>query len=120
MYPLDSGDRPHMTMVRELNELASEPRLVDRLLRVLQARLGHAILMSVGESTECSGSSRLAPPSASLASMPPFTTPSTFTPSRLALDATDLPSRGGGSMEKCGCRSVITYSASCSFRRHRS
>jgi hypothetical chaperone protein len=38
-----------MTMVRELNELASEPRLVDRLLRVLQARLGHAILMSVEE-----------------------------------------------------------------------
>jgi hypothetical chaperone protein len=36
-----------MTMVRELKELASEPRLVDRLLRVLQARLGHAILMSV-------------------------------------------------------------------------
>ena len=38
-----------MTMVRELNELASEPRLVDRLLRVLKARLGHAILMSVEE-----------------------------------------------------------------------
>ena len=38
-----------MTMVRELNELASKPRLVDRLLRVLQARLGHAILMSVEE-----------------------------------------------------------------------
>ena len=36
-------------MIRELNELASEPRLVDRLLRVLQARLGHAILMSVEE-----------------------------------------------------------------------
>jgi hypothetical protein len=33
------------------------------------------------------------------------------TPSRLALDAPDLPSRGGGSMEKCGCRSVIPYSA---------
>src|SRR6516165_4996001 len=32
------------------------------------------------------------------------------TASRLALDAPDLPSRGGGSMEKCGCRSVITYS----------
>ncbi len=38
-----------MTMVRELKELASEPHLVDRLLRVLQARLGHAILMSVEE-----------------------------------------------------------------------
>ena len=33
------------------------------------------------------------------------------TPSRFALDAPDLPSRGGGSMEKCGCRSVIAYSA---------
>jgi hypothetical protein len=33
------------------------------------------------------------------------------TPSRLALDAPDLPSRGGGSMEKCGCRSVIAYCA---------
>jgi putative transposase len=37
------------------------------------------------------------------------------TPSRLALDAPDLPSRGGGSMEKCGCRSAITYSAWHSF-----
>ena len=37
------------------------------------------------------------------------------TPSRLAFDAPDLPSRGHGSMEKCGCRSVIAYSAWHSF-----
>jgi len=36
-------------------------------------------------------------------------------PSRIALDAADLPSRRGGSMEECGCRSVIAYSAWCSF-----
>jgi hypothetical protein len=36
------------------------------------------------------------------------------TPSRLARDA---PSRGGGSMEKRGCRSVIAYSAWGSFAR---
>ena len=34
-----------VTMVRELKDLASEPHLVDRLLRVLRSRLGHAILM---------------------------------------------------------------------------
>src|SRR5215472_12193907 len=33
------------------------------------------------------------------------------TPSRLTLDAPDLPSRGGGSMAGCGCRGVIVYSA---------
>src|SRR5262249_25498312 len=33
------------------------------------------------------------------------------TPSRLALDAPDISTRGGGSMEKCGCRRVIAYSA---------
>ena len=31
------------------------------------------------------------------------------TPSRLALDASDRPSRGSKSMENCGCRSVIAY-----------
>jgi transposase-like protein len=31
------------------------------------------------------------------------------TPSRLALDAPDRPSRGGGPMEKCGCRSMTVY-----------
>jgi hypothetical chaperone protein len=36
-----------VTMVRELKDLASEPHLVDRLLRVLRSRLGHAILMEV-------------------------------------------------------------------------
>src|SRR5262249_12886831 len=33
------------------------------------------------------------------------------TPSYLALDAPDLPSRGGQPMEKCGYRSVIACSA---------
>ena len=33
------------------------------------------------------------------------------TPSRLALNAPDLPSRGGEPMEKCGYRSVIACSA---------
>jgi hypothetical protein len=33
------------------------------------------------------------------------------TPSRLALDAPDLPSRGGEPMEKCGYRSVIACPA---------
>ena len=53
---------------------------------------------------KCSASSQLAPSSVFSACMPPFSQhlqPST--PSRLALDAPDLPSRGGGSMEKCGC-----------------
>jgi len=37
------------------------------------------------------------------------------TPSRLALDAADLPSRSGEPMEKCGYRSVITCSARRGF-----
>src|SRR5215469_10933689 len=38
------------------------------------------------------------------------------TPSRLALDAPNLPSRGGRSMEKCGCRSVIKLFSGAPFR----
>ena len=37
------------------------------------------------------------------------------TPSRLALDAPDLPSRSGDPMADCGCRGVIAYSACGSF-----
>jgi len=43
--------------------------------------------------------------------MPPSTTPRPSTPSGLAFDTPDLPSRGGGSMEKCGWRRVIVYYA---------
>ena len=37
------------------------------------------------------------------------------TPSRLALDAPNLPSRGDRSMEKCGCRSVIKLFSGAPF-----
>ena len=48
-------------------------------------------------------------------SMHAATTLSTFNPSRLALDAADLPSRGGEPMAVCGRRPVIAYSARGSF-----
>src|SRR5262249_18595578 len=67
------------------------------------------------ESAKCSASSRLAPPSISQHARRRSQHLQPPTPSRLTLDAPDLPSRARKSMEQCGCRSVIAYSAWRSF-----